>query len=195
MKKMCIISAIAALFAFVSCSGDGGSGGSGTSEATAIKGTSMAIGNGVNGVFTGGAAFMYSSRGMVNFLLCEGDAKNWNDALKKPHLEVHILQGLILKDITAMADISKAIDINDPSYANVECPVSVRWNVGNGMRFQGKYGYQGGTNNYVFEYGRLMVGKGPLNGMYSIAFVGNGVDKDNNKWDADWSYGGQFTHK
>ena len=40
-----------------------------------------------------------------------------------------------------------------------------------------------------------MVANGPLKDMFTISFVGNGVDKDNNMWEADWSYGGQFAKK
>ena len=89
--------------------------------------------------------------------------------------------------------MSKAIDINDPRFANAECPVSVRWNRGDGVRFQGKYGYQGGANNYVFQEGKLFVAKGPMKGMFTIAFVGYGKDGGNNRWDTNWSYGGQFS--
>lgn len=186
------------LISFVSCKGDsadGGSKGSGTSERTAIKGTAGAIGTSINGIFTGGSAFMYKSSSLYHFLLCEGDAKNWEEAKKKPHIEINIMYFAILSDVTAVADISNALDINDPAYVNAECPVSVRWFPGNGMCFQGKYGYQGGTNNYVFDYGRVMVANGPLKDMYTISFVGYGVDKDNNQWEGDWSYGGQFAKK
>ena len=193
MKRFLSVLAIAALFALASCSGDDG-GNSGTSESTAIKGTPGSFGIDATGSFTGGSAFYYSSRGMVNFLLCEGDAKNWNDALKKPHLEIHILQGLILKDVSQVS-ASNYIDVNDPSYANVECPVSVRWAPGNGMTFVNKYSYTGAANMYKFDTGSLSVAKGPMSGMYTIAFLGNGKDKDNKTWDANWGYGGQFTHK
>ena len=186
------------LISFVSCKGDsadGGAKGSGTSERTAIKGTPGAMCCGINGIFSGGSAFMYKSSSLYHFLLCEGDAKNWKDAQSKPHIEINIMYFAILSDVTAVADISNALDINDPAYVNAECPVSVRWFPGNGMCFQGKYGYQGGANNYVFDYGRVMVANGPLKDMYSITFVGYGVDKENNKWEADWSYGGQFAKK
>ena len=200
--KTRIISAIALtmclLISFVSCKGDsadGGSKGSGTSERTAIKGTPGAIGTSINGIFTGGSAFMYKSSSLYHFLLCEGDAKNWKEAQSKPHLEINIMYFAILSDVSAVADISNALDINDPAYVNAECPVSVRWFPGNGMCFQGKYGYQGGANNYVFDYGSLTVANGPLKDMYTISFVGYGVDKDNNQWEGDWSYGGQFAKK
>ncbi|MBQ3711734.1 MAG: hypothetical protein II891_04995 [Bacteroidales bacterium] len=200
--KTRIISAIVLtmclLISFVSCNGDsadGGSKGSGTSERTAIKGTPGAIGTSIDGIFTGGSAFMYKSSSLYHFLLCEGDAKNWKDAQSKPHLEINIMYFAILSDVSAVADISNALDINDPAYVNAECPVSVRWFPGNGMCFQGKYGYQGGANNYVFNYGRVMVANGPLKDMYTISFVGYGVDKDNNQWEGDWSYGGQFAKK
>ena len=186
------------LISFVSCKGDsadGGAKGSGTSERTAIKGTPGAIGTSINGIFSGGSAFMYKSSSLYHFLLCEGDAKNWKDAQSKPHLEINIMYFAILSDVSAVADISNALDINDPAYVNAECPVSVRWFPGNGMCFQGKYGYQGGANNYVFDYGRVMVANGPLKDMYTISFVGYGVDKDNNQWEGDWSYGGQFAKK
>ncbi len=186
------------LISFVSCKGDsadGGAKGSGTSERTAIKGTPGAIGTSINGIFTGGSAFMYKSSSLYHFLLCEGDAKNWKEAQSKPHLEINIMYFAILSDVSAVADISNALDINDPAYVNAECPVSVRWFPGNGMCFQGKYGYQGGTNNYVFDYGRVMVANGPLKDMYTISFVGYGVDKDNKQWEGDWSYGGQFAKK
>ena len=194
MKRLLLIAlSVLCAVSLASCGKD--DGGSGTSESTAIKGTSSTIGVGVNGVFTGGSAFMYTSRVHHFFLLCEGEAKNWNDALKKPHLEVGIHDGSILNDITAVKDMSKAIDINDPKFASVECPVSVRWCPGNGMRFVNKYSYTGAVNSYQFDSGSLMVAKGPMSGMFMIAFVGSGQDKDKNKWDCDWSYGGQFTHK
>lgn len=186
------------LISLVSCKGVGSDSeakGSGTSERTAIKGTSGAIGTSATGIFTNGSAFMYKSSFIYHFLLCEGDAKNWEEAKKKPHIEINIEHYAVLSDITAVADISNAIDINDPAYVNAESPASVLWYPGNGMRFQGKYGYQGGTNNYVFDYGRLMVANGPLKDMFTITFVGYGVDKDNNRWEADWSYGGQFAKK
>ena len=195
---MLTVLAMCSLVSFVSCKGDnadGGAKGSGTSERTAIKGTPGAIGTSATGIFTNGSAFMYKSSFIYHFLLCEGDAKNWEEAKKKAHIEINIESYAILSSVTAMADISNAIDINDPAYVNAESPASVLWYPGNGMRFQGKYGYQGGTNNYVFDYGRLMVGNGPLKDMFSITFVGNGVDKDNNMWEADWSYGGQFAKK
>ena len=190
--------AMCMVFSFVSCKGIGGDSeakGSGTSERTAIKGTPGAIGTSVNGIFTNGSAFMYKSSFIYHFLLCEGDAKNWKEAKTKPHLEVNIESYAVLSDVSAVADISNAIDINDPAYVNAESPASVLWYPGNGMRFQGKYGYQGGTNNYVFDYGRLMVANGPLKDMYTISFVGYGVDKDNKQWEGDWSYGGQFAKK
>ena len=193
MKKLHLLFTLIVLAAFVSCGKD--DGGSGTSEGTAIKGTSGTTGTSATGIFSSGSAFMYTSGFTHFFLLCEGEAKNWNDALKKPYLKIAISDASILKDVTAMADISKAIDINDPRFANVECPVSVTWNVGNGMRFMGKYGYNGGTNCYKFDTGSLLVAEGPMNGMYVIAFVGRGVDKDNEEWGADWSYGGQFARK
>lgn len=193
MKKIRIIMALAVLAAaFVSCSGDD-DGGAGSSEASALKGTPGAIGNGTSGIFTGGSAFMYRTRLVHHFLLCEGEAKNWNDALKRPHLEIGINDNAILDDILSITDMSKAIDINDPRFANAECPVSVRWNRGDGVRFQGKYGYQGGANNYVFQEGKLFVAKGPMKGMFTIAFVGYGKDGGNNRWDTNWSYGGQFS--
>lgn len=190
-----IVLTMCLLLSLISCNGvggDSGAKGSGTSERTAIKGTPGTIGTSVNGLFSGGSAFMYKSSFIYHFLLCEGDAKNWGEAKKKPHIEINIESYAVLSDITAVADISNAIDINDPAYVNAESPASVLWYPGNGMRFQGKYGYQGGTNNYVFDYGRLMVANGLLKDMFTISFVGNGVDKDNNRWEADWSYGGQF---
>lgn len=195
MKKLNIILAIFGLFALVSCSGDGGSGGSGTSESTAIKGTSVTVGTSINGVFTGGSAFTYVSGPQRRFLLCEGEANSWKDAEKKPHLYVSINSAMIMDNILGVTDLSKAIDVNDPSFANVECPVSVRWVPGNGMRFFNKYSYTGAVNTYAFDTGSLIVAKGPMGGMYMITFVGSGQDKDKNKWDSDWSYGGQFTHK
>ena len=194
MKRLLFIAlSILCAVSLASCGKD--DGGAGTSESTAIKGTSMAIGNGVNGMFTGGSAFTYTSRNMRRFLLCEGEAKSWKDAEKKPHLYVSILSGMITDDILGVTDLSKAIDVNDPSFAHVECPVSVRWCPGNGMRFFNKYSYTGAVNTYAFDTGSLMVAKGPMSGMFMIAFVGNGTDKDNQAWGTDWSYGGQFTHK
>lgn len=194
MKRLLFIAlSILCAVSLASCGKD--DGGAGTSESTAIKGTSGAVGVGVNGVFTGGSAFTYVSGNMRRFLLCEGDAKSWKDAEKKPHLYVSILSGMITDDILGVTDLSKAIDVNDPSFAHVECPVSVRWSPGNGMRFFNKYSYTGAVNTYAFDTGSLVVAKGPLGGMYMIAFVGSGQDKDKNKWDSDWSYGGQFTHK
>ena len=194
MKRLLLIAlSVLCAVSLASCGKD--DGGSGTSESTAIKGTSGAVGVGVNGVFTGGSAFTYVSGNMRRFLLCEGDANSWKAAAKKPHLYISINQSYIFNDYTAMTDISRAINVNDPSFANVECPVSVRWSPGNGMRFVNKYSYTGAVNSYQFDSGSLMVAKGPMSGMFMIAFVGSGQDKDKNKWDCDWSYGGQFTHK
>ena len=47
----------------------------------------------------------------------------------------------------------------------------------------------------LFDYGSLTVANGPLKDMYTISFVGYGVDKDNKQWEADWFYGGQFAKK
>ena len=177
----------------LSCGKDESAGGGGTSEGTAVKGTPGAIGTNTTGIFSGGSAFMYRTLLTHHFLLCEGEAKNWKDALTKPHLEIGISDASILSDITAMADPSRAINVNDPAFAHVECPVSVRWNPGNGMRFYNKYSYTAAPGCYQFETGSLMVAEGPMKGMFTIAFVGSGRDNENKGWSADWSYGGQFS--
>ena len=83
MKKIRIIMALAVLAAaFVSCSGDD-DGGAGSSEASALKGTPGAIGNGTSGIFTGGSAFMYRTRLVHHFLLCEGEAMHLRSPIWK----------------------------------------------------------------------------------------------------------------
>ena len=159
---------------------DGGSG-----EASAVKGsTSTMVGWGINGSFDSGSAFMYKSAQTYYFLLCEGQANSWGDALLLPHLEIHIWESYINKDLSAIADLSKVYDINEtPSH------IYVCWAPGNGHRFFNKPQLSSAQGNYPFESGNLSVSY--LYGMYTIAFSGFCAD-DKGSYSPGWSYAGQF---
>ena len=184
MKRILTIAAmLLTTLAAISCTGDeeGGS----ASEAKAVRGSSTSvIGVTDTGSFSEGSAFMYKRAQTLYFLLCEGTARSWSEALKLPHLEIHIWESYVGTDVMAMANPANAIDINGN-----DKKVYVCWKAGNGHRFFDKNNYAVADGNYKFESGSLSVYK--VMGMYTIAFSGFCAD-EKGAYSPGWSYSGQF---